>query len=266
MKKNYLHLQSIIMEQSRHQFIYGYNGDERKTFLKQTADNYPIIIGEDKPIGIYLDNIGLPKLASPENLDQIALTRFGQEYCDFSIIISIIDRTLRQFDNNILKELSTDLLNYINRIYLRDLSIKISDLQDLRSVLDESRNLYNEEYQKYMTTGMLNNFVSRLKIPFISLNPFIIQYKEMIENEAYIAVIIDHQMPISITSQQAINNWIGSRINANLSIKVACEPDGWESYVSHNGVYIERVHDYGVVDFDDSYDKYRKNLEIKRNL
>ena len=60
---------------------------------------------------------------------------------------------------------------------------------------------------------------------------------------------------ISTLSVQAINNFIGARINGDISIKVAIEPDDWETYCGTNGQYIEAIHDYGTIDLDDSYTK-----------
>ena len=65
------------------------------------------------------------------------------------------------------------------------------------------------------------------------------------------------------SSTQAINNLIGSRINGDISVKVAIEPDDWETYRDSNGQFVGAIHDYGTVELDDSYKKYMKSRKNK---
>ena len=78
--------------------------------------------------------------------------------------------------------------------------------------------------------------------------------------QSYFGIIFDKKCDMSISSIQAINNLIGARINSDISIKVATEPDGWKTYCDVNGKYIENIHDYGIIQLDNSYTSYTKKL------
>ena len=57
-----------------------------------------------------------------------------------------------------------------------------------------------------------------------------------------------------------INNYIGKRCNADLSIKLACDATSWPTYCSLNG-QIDAIHDYGTVELDDCVKQYTKKMK-----
>ena len=85
----------------------------------------------------------------------------------------------------------------------------------------------------------------------------------MINNKSYIGVIIDQQEPIVVKSKQASNSLAASRINADILMKIVCQQDEWKMYYDLNGTLIEYIHDYNIVQFDDSYNEYMKKNKGK---
>ena len=65
-----------------------------------------------------------------------------------------------------------------------------------------------------------------------------------------------------VKSKQAINSLVVSRI-MDISMKIACQPDEWKMYYDLNGTLIEYIHDYNIVQFDDSYNEYMKKNKGK---
>lgn len=90
---------------------------------------------------------------------------------------------------------------------------------------------------------------------------FIELLKRAINNNSYFGIILDKQKDIALSSIQAINVWIGRRINHNISLKVSTTLDTWDSYMDSNGIFIEGIHDYGIVELDNSYQEYMKKLK-----
>ncbi len=43
-------MEEQIMSHKYHEFLYGYNTDERTNFLRTREKHYPIIYGEDAPM------------------------------------------------------------------------------------------------------------------------------------------------------------------------------------------------------------------------
>lgn len=95
---------------------------------------------------------------------------------------------------------------------------------------------------------------------------FIKHYKKMINSKSHISVIADYQEPIDIRSQKAINTLINSGINADISIKVVCDPNNWETYYDLNNSFIEYTHDYGTIELNDCNSKHNKRLIKKHKI
>ena len=61
-----------IIGQSRHQFIYGENGEERQSILRGLANDNPIVCDQNEPGVIYLEN---DYLSGGESVYHITLIR-----------------------------------------------------------------------------------------------------------------------------------------------------------------------------------------------
>jgi hypothetical protein len=86
--------------------------------------------------------------------------------------------------------------------------------------------------------------------------------KKLINRDSYFVIIINGDI-ISNVAKMAVNNLLGSRINKDISIKVFCEPGKWNVSYDLNGNIINNIHDYGIVNFDDSEKEYTRLLKNK---
>ena len=48
--------------------------------------------------------------------------------------------------------------------------------------------------------------------------------------------------------------------NGDISVKVVTESDAWDTFITSNGVFVEYIHDYGIIELDDSYKNDKKKL------
>ena len=106
--------------------------------------------------------------------------------------------------------------------------------------------------------------INGLKIPFINLESFVIDYKKAINNSSYLAIVLDKKQQRAIPSVKAVNTHVGSRINSDISMKVVTEPDDWETSYDTRGQIVERIHDYGTVELDDSNKEFKKKIKKER--
>ena len=245
-------LEKNIMEQNRHQFIYGYNTSERQMLLDNLIRLYVIENNVDKPIGIYLSEFNME---FNDGRDKIRLYSIAREFLTFNIIYSILKEVL---NNCALDEEDVNkFLNKINHVYLKSSYSEIKSLNELLLVLKESMEFYNNYYEMECPN------ISNLKMPFLDLTMVIKNIKKMINNNSYFAIIINGDNISNIT-KLAINNLLGSRINKDISMKIFCEPGSWNVNYDFNGNIINNIHDYGVVNFDESEREYTRIL--KNNL
>ena len=145
--------------------------------------------------------------------------------------------------------------NYFN-IYILNYDSKnildINKIKRIRYELDDWSSIIillikndKDKYSLFDKRFMILDIISTTK-----------DFKERLKEDILISIKnLDKKNNISTLSVQAINNFIGARINGDISIKVAIEPDDWETYCGTNGQYIEAIHDYGTIDLDDSYTK-----------
>ncbi len=256
MYKNGEYLKKMIMEQNRHLFIYGYNSKDRSEFLQKFEKNYPFASDLSVPVALYFDNFGLPQIDVNFNeKDNYIFQTMSHEYLSFLVAGKILEKTI-ELDN-------TDLDNRLSRlIYLTNINrnknyIEINSVASLLAEFKISRDFYYESY----VNGLVEDIsIDDIAIPFLNLEMFVSQYKRCMNMQSYFGIIFDKKCDMSISSIQAINNLIGARINSDISIKVVTEPDGWKTYCDVNGKYIENIHDYGIIQLDNSYTIYTKKL------
>ena len=257
--KNEEYLKNQIMEQSRHLFIYGYNCEQRSEFLKSLEQNYPIIADSDKPVALYFDTLGIPKIdVDLKDKDRYLIDAVSREYLSFAIATRILERSM-EFDRTILDSRLSRLINLINRNKNAG-HAEIETALDLLKEIKTSRDFYYESYINYVKGLIERISIDNVTIPFLQLEMFVRLYKETMSINSYFGIIFDKKSPSSIPSTRAINNLIGGRINGDMSIKVAIEPDDWETYRDVNGQFVEAIHDYGTVELDDSLKEHMKTL------
>lgn len=256
------YLKNEIMEQNRHQFIYSYNDAKRELFLNKLDNEYPIKIDCNSPMCIYLNDFSFPKISVIDcALDNNKIDILSNEYLSFTIAVAILEKTRKNVDVDLLNSKITRLLHLINKYDINSGHKKITSFDELILTMNESKSFYKSYYLDYVKTGQTKKSINDISISFLHLESFISQYKRALNNTSYFAIIIDKSDDISLSSTKAINLLIGSRINKDISMKIVVEPGKWDSYIDVNGQYIESIHDYGVVELDDSQKKYIKSLK-----
>lgn len=257
--KNEEYLMNQIMEQSRHLFIYGYNCEHRSEFLKSLEQNYPIIADSDKPVALYFDTLGMPKIdVDLKDKDRYLIHAISREYLSFVIATRILERSI-EFDRTVLDSRLSRLINLINK----NKNVGHAEIESVEHLLKEikmSRDFYYDSYINYVKGLIERISIDNVTIPFLQLEMFVRLYKEAMSINSYFGIIFDKKSPLAIPSTQAINNLIGGRINGDMSIKVAIESDDWETYRDVNGQLVEAIHDYGTVELDGSLKEHMKTL------
>jgi hypothetical protein len=250
------------MGESRHQFIYGRNTKEREELLKEAASRYPVKLDESSPFGIYICDKGLPEVPKENNgLDKSSLITFNREYCSTLIATSIFDTIMQQQKMSILEQRAEKFIEEFNRLFLNENHSPIKSLHEIKSLLDEAKSIYYSEYVKYIESGKSTYYADNIPVSFFDIDKLVSYIKEMLNNNSYFGIIIDKQHPLSNKFHQAINSLVSYRINANVSMKVACDPDEWDTYYSLNGVRVDDSHDYGRVELDDSLNMHTQKLK-----
>lgn len=248
-----------IMLQNRHQFIHGADSKEREFFLTSLEKDYQIKIDETFPMAIYMDEFSLPNvIQTNNNIDISILKMISCEYLNFSIAYNILNKISKIHELNNLNNRVEKLLNTINRIDLNDNFSEITSIDELIKTLKESRNFYSMYYSEYITGKLKSLDINDLKIQFLTISSFLKVIKEMLNNNSYFGIIIDKKGDIPLISKNAINSLINKRINGDLSIKVACRRNDWNTYIDLNGDFIEYVHDYDIIELENSIFKHIK--------
>lgn len=259
--ENKEYLKNEIIGQSRHQFIYGYNNEERKSFIKELDNDFPIKIDSNLPMTIYLNEFGLPNI--PINNSELDLNKIdilSREYLSFSIACSILLKSKENIGFDLTERIEK-LLTIINKYYKNSNYPNILSLDDLINVLEQSKDFYKVYYIDYLKNGIEDKSINDIVLPFLQLESFVSQYKKVLNNTSYFSVIIDKCDDIAASSTKAINLLIGSRINKDISMKIVLEPNMWETYFDLNGQFVESIHDYGIVELDNSHREHVKKLK-----
>ena len=260
--KNEEYLINEIMRQNRHQFIYSYNDDKRKYFLQQLVHSYPVKIDCNLPMCIYINEVGLPKVSMTDNkLDNNKISILSREYLSFSIAHAILKKSKDSVDMDLLNTRLIKLLDLLNKYNVNSGYKKIESLDELILTLAETKEFYKSYYLDYVRTGKEDMSINDIAMPFLQLEFFVSQYKRVLNNKSYFGIIIDKSEDISLASTKNVNFLVGSRINSDISMKIVVEPGKWDSYVDSNDQYVEAVHDYGIIELDDSQAEYVKLLK-----
>lgn len=260
--ENEEYLQHVIMDQSRHQFIHGYDGIQRKQFLENMASHYPIVLDKESPMSIYVTEFGLPKISTcNSDLSKNKIDLISSEFLHFSIASDILLKAKATNDVTMLNERIKKLIETLNKCSINKDYASIIDINDLIRILLQSKEFYKKCYIEYYGSGTETMSINDIALPFLQFDMFIRQLKSAINNESYFGIIIDKQNDIALSSTRAINDLVGGRINKDISMKIATEPDRWDSYRDSNGQIIESIHDYGTVELDDSQFQYLKRLK-----
>lgn len=245
----------IIMEQSRHLWIYGENGEKRASFLRTLETLYPIKANENVPMAIYMDSFVLPRVEEKvSRYDKDLLNIVARNHTEFAFAENILRRIVASKN---LEFQWDEFLNKMNRLFLNRAFENIKSPEELLQALKEARKFYEHYYVALLRDDKKEN-INTLKIQFLEVSGFVHYVKKYLHNDAYFGFIIDHQAPFPLETTKAINLYAASRCNSDISMKVALESEKWETYYDMSGRLVEAVHDYGIIELDDSLKKYMK--------
>jgi len=256
------YIKQEILGQSRHLFVYGYNYENREKLLESLEDDFPIKINENYPIALYLKDYALPNINQiNRNLENDKAKILCKNFFEFSLSENIIKKVLEIQELGNLNIQIDKMLDRINRCFLNNQKTKISDLQELRETLIQSKNFYYNYYVSFLNGESNLPDIKDLQMQFIDIMALINFVKTMLNNNSYFGIIIDYQMEMPLVLQQTINGYITKRCNSDISMKVVCDIADWKTYYDLNGVLAESVHDYGIVELDNNYKDYTKILK-----
>ncbi|MBE6148579.1 MAG: hypothetical protein E7167_03720 [Firmicutes bacterium] len=255
-----------IMGQSRHQFIYGYNTDDRTSQMKEMVESHPIKMDESSPMGIYLESPAVETETPDSNADRMLITRMGKEYLRFTIAYTLLDRALEDNDFTTIPERVSSFLDAINRLLVNYGKAEIKSLQELLTILKMGLEYYEMNYKAAVDTGAYMGSPTELPISFLSLDVFLSYFKKMLNNNSFVAVVVDMKNPISNIATQAINEYVAKRCNSDLSMKIVCEPGSWATYYDFAYNPIEYIHDYGIVELDESHQECMKKIKGRYDI
>ena len=239
-----------IATTNRHMFLYGKNTPQREKTLKTIADKYPFIIGKDIPCVVYIDDIGLPAIKkSTSNLDKDKINSIAMYYLEFAIIEAILNKIY-------LIEIPKDFYEKITEIFSYFSKKEYENLSELIDGVKAGKNFWSDFFDSYLNIGdedFYDRNSDRYDIVFAPfINSFTEELLEAASNKSAFQLIFDRKKEISIYSVQAINSLLGLRCNGSMNVKVACECDEWEHTGDCYGNVAEYVHDYTILELDNS--------------
>jgi len=255
------YMKSAIVTHAWHEFLYGYNNEDRKIFLNEMVEDYPIKIDNDNPAAIYIDDFMLPNISTSVNPERFRLEAVAREYFSFTLVNAIVEQSMKQIKLEELNNRMNKFIDRVNQLFVSNDDISISNISILRDALVTSKEFYKEQYMKLMKNGCFDGDVTSLPISFMDISMFANYFKRAIGMNRHFAVILDYQGTGAVVSQQAVNGLVTRRITGDYSVKVACQPEEWKNFYDFGGQFAESVHDYSVVELDDSFKSY-----IKKNM
>lgn len=251
-----------IMNSNKHQFIYGIEQEKRDFFLKDLEERYPIQTNCKNPMAIHMKEYILNEDITKNNeVDLRKLYIVARYHFDFCIIWNIIDTILKQKQLNILEDRMDRLFDFIRRMSLYE-DLSINSLENLKFLLEESRDFYIEAYQKYLKGENFSLNINKIEIPFIMSDWMIPRIKELLNNDSYFGIIIDKQENFSIGTTKAINNYLTNKKNRDIVLKIICKPNLWDTYYDEKDRFAEHIQDYTTVNMNDPILLYKKRYLI----
>ncbi len=239
--------------ESRHQFIYGFDGEERDRVVQSIVSENPIV-GNSTKVGAISVNSDWFK--GGEKLDRSFY--FAREHFSFNVCGELVKGSLGCDFNDRL----VGFLKRVNQILVKG-DYKVNSMEELLEFIELGKKFYEEEFEKYVKSGEFQGDFDKLPIQFMDLNFFMRYFKQLINNSSHVAVIINNNAMSSLY-KKAVNGMVSSRCNGDISMKVFTDPEKWGSYYTDSGVLVEAVHDYGAIELDNSLHTYVKKLREKR--
>lgn len=216
----------------------------------------------DSPMSIYVEDFGLPRIEFDSTLlDSDRIDIISREYLSFSIVHALLSKSIRDIDVCLLDSRIKKLLDILNKYSINPECSNITSVEDLIKIVEESKEFHKMYYVDYIKNGNVDRTPDELVLPFLHLESFVSQYKKTLNNTSHLGIIIDKSHDIALSSIKAVNSLVGARINKDISMKIVVEASMWDTYIALNGQYVEAVHDYGIIELDNSHGEYVKKIK-----
>lgn len=239
-------LKEVLMR-SNHKFIYG-DALEREKYLKSLASEFSFQSEEVKPVSIYIKEPGL-EACHNKACDIITVSSFNSRYFEMLVAYEIINKLMNELPPNELELKETEILSFFNMMVSRN---KFKSLEEVRQELLKNKEIYIEEYSRYIITGKDPKFLNDLRIMMVMLDFMIRRLKSIVPTIKRINLFIDKNGNYSEIYARVINFYINARSNSDLSINVGCDNyQDWPIYKDINGNFVQAMHDYQDVDMRD---------------
>jgi hypothetical protein len=260
------YMRDSIVEHAWHQFLYGYNGEERTKFLQSMADNHPIKLDSTDAAAVLISDYSLPIVDNPVKCDSYQMGSVAREHFSVVLVDAIVDQTIQQVELDKLNDKMKSFIKAVNRLLINPGFDDIHDISEFSKVLKEAKKFYSDEYIRMLQTGSFQGDITSLRLGFIDLNFFASYFKRALNMNRHFSVIIDQRKVGAVISQKAVIGIVTRRCTGDISMKIACEPRDWKTYYDLSGLLAEAAHDYSAVELDDCYAKYVKELRTKRMI
>ena len=254
-------MEEQIMSHKFHEFLYGYNTEKRTNFLKGMEKHYPIIYGEDVPMGIYLEPYGISNCERVKEIvdkdKSLMLGISAREYLKNLIAYNLITH----IENNsiVMGHIEKEMIDFLNG-YQFDREEKVVSVQDYLKELRETLNICQENYNCVLLNGTAHPKMYDFPSDFYDIEWLVKKLKKILNNSEQFNIIVDYRNPIVLESAKAIMSIVSSRCAGTICMKIATESEDWATYSDLNGTFVEHIHDYSITELDDSY---RKTLDKK---
>jgi hypothetical protein len=260
------YMRDSIVEHAWHQFLYGYNGEERTKFLQSMVDSHPIKFDSTDAAAVLISDYSLPIVDNPVKCDSYQMGSVAREHFSVVLVDAIVEQTIQQIDLDKLNDKMKSFIKAVNRLLLNPDFDRIRNIEEFSKVLKDVKKFYSDEYIRMLQTGSFQGDITSLRLGFIDLNFFASYFKRALNMNRHFSVIIDQRKVGAVVSQKAVNGIVTRRCTGDISMKIACEPRDWKTYYDLSGMLAEAVHDYSAVELDDCYAKYVKELRTKRMI
>ncbi len=252
-----------IVTHAWHEFLYGYNGEERAKDLQDMCEMFPVSFDNTGAVAVYISDYSLPVVEDRVKCDPYQEKIIASEHLSLTILIAILNKSVKDIGIDELNERMSKFLERISSLFLEDRVVV--DIEELLEVLVRAREFYSSEYVKMVQTGKFQGNINDSGIKFMELIMFIENYKRALGMRGHFSVVIDQQQVGTVVSQKAVNTIINRRCCGDITMKVAVEPGEWKSYYGFNGQLAESVHDYSTVELDNSLYEHVKKLRLKND-
>lgn len=248
------YLKKMILNEDRHLFIYGYEEGKRSNLLKEIALGSQNNFDGKSPIGVYIYDKGLPEMKVKRE-DMIPLKTLARDYYSYLICDEILKAVL-----NTKKENLDEFTYYINKYFLKE---KASSIEEISYMLNRTKDICYKEFVNYANNGEISGILFEAPFEFMFVMDFVSHLRKSLNMNSYFALLFDVPDDLSMISQMAINDYIGCRNNADISVKVATDNEVWKTLYDLNGNMIQSIHDFGYVEMDSNFSDYMKKIKRK---